>query len=140
MKTLALIIALTFISAPAFAGGGGEPEPTSQPTTTETETDLPTIHVDAPVDVEVRVEPTPVTIESNITVEPTPVTVDLSSFQPVTNVAAPEVTIDAPTPWYEKWYVWTGTGAVVISAVVLGVVLSRDDGGHTTNVRSGFAF
>ncbi len=137
MKTLALIFALTFISASAFAGGGDdEIEPTSQPTA-----EVPDIQVDAPVTVDVRVD------APNINVEPTPIEVtvepaqiDMSAFQPITNVEAPVVNIDAPEPWYEKWYVWTGTGAVVISAVVLGVVLSRDDGGHTTNVRSGFAF
>jgi tetratricopeptide (TPR) repeat protein len=35
-------------------------------------------------------------------------------------------------PWYKRWYVWTGIGAVIVGGVVTGVVLSS--GGGSTNV------
>jgi len=39
--------------------------------------------------------------------------------------------VEAERPWWERWYVWTGVGAgvlLVAGAIVLGVLLSGDDG------------
>ena len=148
MKTAILTFALILVTATAFAQ---QVEPTTSvgpcvdpcvdlAADPDTDPIEPGIRVTAPVDVEVdiSVEPTPVTVEAPVVnVAPADVTVLPLNF---VDVSPTPIVVEAPTPWYEEPGVWVGGAAVIITAVVLGAVLSQDNGGHTTNIRSGFSF
>jgi hypothetical protein len=47
------------------------------------------------------------------------------------------VTLEPATRWYEAWWFWTATGAVVTASVVTGIALSTDKGPATGDIPPG---
>jgi len=148
-----LIVALMLTMLPTVAFADGTPEPPAVPATEEVAV-TQEVEGNLEQNLKIIVEPAApkVVVRPKIVVNPTPITVKAPSvlvkptFAP--NVVLPEmkptfrpnIIIPAPetVPLHKDWRLWTGVGAgVAVIGIVLAIVLTRDTGGHDTNVDVG---